>query len=354
MDSIKKYLEQPLIAGGIGLIGGIFIGLVILGWWLWPVKWEDALPEDLTTEYVFEEGGAPLNLQEDYLRMSIDSFAVNGDVDLAQKRYGALGENAGEIYAAISQNPGLQNPVIIEEYGMKIVGAVPEAPPAETEVAVTPPEEEQETGGGIGKWITVLCVLGALLLVAAAAIYFFYIRRIRGREDYQPMPATGVPIQDSESISESTVAIEHDASAPPVAQFMASYKLGDELYDDSFSIDSPIGEFLGECGVGVSETIGVGETQKVTAFEIWLFDKNDIQTVTKVLMSAHAYEDEEIRQRLSAKGEPVMVSPGGSSVLETQSLYMMARVVDMGYGDGAMPPESYFDRFVLELSVWAK
>jgi hypothetical protein len=44
----------------------------------------------------------------------------------------------------------------------------------------------------------------------------------------------------------------------------------------------------GECGVGISETIGVGDPKKVTAFEVWLFDKNDIQTVTKVLMSAHA------------------------------------------------------------------
>jgi hypothetical protein len=33
---------------------------------------------------------------------------------------------------------------------------------------------------------------------------------------------------------------------------------------------------------------------------------------------------------------------------------MVARVVDMGYGDGALPSESYFDRFILELAVWNK
>jgi hypothetical protein len=26
----------------------------------------------------------------------------------------------------------------------------------------------------------------------------------------------------------------------------------------------------------------------------------------------------------------------------------------MGYGDGALPSESYFDRFILELAVWNK
>ena len=35
----------------------------------------------------------------------------------------------------------------------------------------------------------------------------------------------------------------------PMVQFMASYKAGDDLFDDSFSVNFPSGEFLGECGV---------------------------------------------------------------------------------------------------------
>ena len=101
----------------------------------------------------------------------------------------------------------------------------------------------------------------------------------------------------------------------PIAQFMTTYVLGDDLFDDSFSIDSPSGEFLGECGIGISETIGVGEPKKVTAFEVWLFDKNDIQTVTKVLMSSHAFNDSATFQRLQAKGEPFLVERGKQVVL---------------------------------------
>ncbi len=139
-----------------------------------------------------------------------------------------------------------------------------------------------------------------------------------------------------------------------MVQFMATYKLGDDLFDDSFSIDSPAGEFLGECGVGISETIGVGEPKKVTAFEVWLFDKNDIQTVTKVLMSAHAFLDEATRQRLESKGDPVLAEPGSEIVLETQTLRLVARVVDMAYGDGALPEQSFLERLLLELAVWPK
>jgi hypothetical protein len=33
---------------------------------------------------------------------------------------------------------------------------------------------------------------------------------------------------------------------------------------------------------------------------------------------------------------------------------MTARVVDMGYGEGAMPEESYFSNLLLELAIWQK
>jgi hypothetical protein len=139
-----------------------------------------------------------------------------------------------------------------------------------------------------------------------------------------------------------------------MSQFMTTYMLGDDLFDDSFSIDSPTGEFLGECGVGISESIGVGEPKKVTAFEVWLFDKNDIQTVTKVLMSEHAFSDDKLRTRLSAMGDPFLVQPGMETELETATLRLVARVVDMAYGSGASPTDSYFERITLELAVWQK
>ena len=108
--------------------------------------------------------------------------------------------------------------------------------------------------------------------------------------------------------------------APPITQNMTTYVLGDDLYDEAFSIDSPNGEFLGEYGVGVSETIGIGDPKKVTALEIWLFDKNDIKTATKVLMSAHAFADQAIRGRLEAKGELIQIEAQKQVVLETETL----------------------------------
>lgn len=130
--------------------------------------------------------------------------------------------------------------------------------------------------------------------------------------------------------------------------------LGDDLYDDSFGIDDANGDFLGECGMGISDIIGVGEPKKVCAFEIWLFDKNDVRTVTKVLMSEDAFSDQAKRASLAPKGEPVMADSGKAIVLETASLHVSARIVDMQYGGGALPQNSFFNQLTVELSAWRK
>jgi len=169
-------------------------------------------------------------------------------------------------------------------------------------------------------------------------------------------PSTPTAAMRAREMTNQTEMTDYEAMGeePPISQFVTTYVLGDDLFDDSFSIDAPSGEFLGECGIGISETIGVGEPKKVQAFEVWLFDKNDIQTVTKVLMSAHAFTDVATHQRLEAKGEPMMVERGKQVVLETAALQLVATVSDIEYGQGALPEGSYFERLTLEIAVWPK
>jgi hypothetical protein len=152
----------------------------------------------------------------------------------------------------------------------------------------------------------------------------------------------------------SAAAEKTDFSEPPLVQFMTTYLHGDDLYDDSFSIETPTGEFLGETGVGVSEATGAGENKSVTAFEVWLFDKNDIRTVTKVLMSDHAFNDDAIRAKLAPKGEAVLAKKGDRIMLDTATLRVQARIVDLSYGLGAMPPNSQFERITIELAAWRR
>jgi len=272
--------------------------------------------------------------------MTIDSFAANGDLPLAKKRWDDLGAKAPEILAKIQEAPGSQ------------AAALPAFESAVSAPIIPVPGETPEAGGGQKpksnvSFLLILGILCVVTLLLGGALVAFFLLRGRGGA-----PAAGETLREKQQ----AMMTDYTASGeePPIAQFMASYKVGDDLFDDSFSIDSPAGEFLGECGVGISETIGVGDPKKVTAFEVWLFDKNDIQTVTKVLMSAHAFNDETIRTKLAAKGEPTLSRPGQQVVLETATLQLVARVVDMTYGEGALPPESFFDELILELAVWRK
>jgi hypothetical protein len=35
-------------------------------------------------------------------------------------------------------------------------------------------------------------------------------------------------------------------------------------------------------------------------------------------------------------------------------LQLLAKVVDLQYGNGALPPDSFFERLTLELAIWQK
>jgi hypothetical protein len=324
MDAIREQLERPLVAGIVGLVVGIIIGLVVLGWWLFPVQWTDASAGDLREDAMV-----------DYARMAIDSYTLNVNADLAKQRFNELGDNGPAALAQVQENPGEQRPEDIQTFA--------------SVVEVQPPEDMpvEEEGGSNLTLLLVMCLVTVVLAGALAA--YFLLRQGRST-------GTVSPAAQAQEVSKQMERTDYAAMGEetPMSQFMTTYMLGDDLFDDSFSIDSPGGEFLGECGVGISEAIGVGEPKKVAAFEIWLFDKNDIQTVTKVLMSEHAFVDDALRQRLAAKGEPFQADPGSEVALETATLRLVARVVDMAYGGGAMPENSHFERLTLELAVWQK
>jgi hypothetical protein len=394
MDAVREQAKNPIVVGVLAFFIGVIFGLVVLGWWLWPVEWTDAAPEDLIAEE-----------QTEYLRMSIEAYGYTGDAARAQSRFVKLGEDTEVAMEGIISNPedmdakllvdfnaavdappaelaldqtaapgsveelvaeelGLEAPAVEDEDATETTaeeqpdGEVPEEDPLAGELPSG--EFEAEDSGSKSLLGTIWPVLCLVVMVVVAAAVALFIIRSRGTSEPQsdPPPDKDVAVsheaQSDVPWEEFTEPAVEGELAPPLGQFMTSYQHGDDMYDDSFSIDSPSGEFLGECGVGISETVGVGDPKRVTAFEVWLFDKNDIQTVTKVLMSAHAFSDSELQQQLAARGEPVLVELGGETMLETQTLQLVARIVDIAYGDGTMPADSFFDRFILELEVSQK
>ena len=346
MNKIKEVLKNPISFGVIGLIVGMVIGLVALGWGVWPVKWTDAAPTDLQTDH-----------QRDYLCMMIDSYIRNQDDELVHLRWYELGESADELLNTLPPTVcRFASDAEIEAFKeiVDLQMSIPEITEEEPGVGLMGTEYEDSADA---KTISIfpLAILILLTLVVGGILIFLIIKRSKGDSGGKiKAPKVVNPKNNTEGPSEQEDEKTINNKESPLAQFMTTYRQGDDLYDDSFSIDSVKGEFLGECGVGIAETIGVGDPKKVTALEVWLFDKNDIQTVTKVLMSEHASNDPALRQRLLSKGEPILIEPGMRFLMETASLQLEAHVIDMVYARGPLPENSYFSRLTLEVSVWPK
>jgi len=326
--NILATIKKPIVAAALGLIVGLFIGLVVLGWGLWPVQWTNAAPSSLQPDY-----------QNDYLRMAVDSFVRNPVNDLAIQRYQALGADGPAVLNRVK--PGYPDQNAFQTFSNVV----------KPTSAITPVPGGGSTSGKSNSMTGILIILIAIIVIGILgfAVFKYMIPLFKNR-------TSDTPATQAIDLTKQSEMTDYSASGQeqPISQFMTTYVMGDDLFDDSFSIDSPSGEFLGECGIGISETIGVGEPKKVTAFEVWLFDKNDIQTVTKVLMSSHAFNDAPTFQRLQAKGEPFMVDRGKKVTLETAALQLVATVTDMEYGQGALPENSYFERLTLEIAVWPK
>lgn len=342
---LSDLFKNPRNALIVGVAIGLALGLLV-GWVLWPVEYTDAVPHILSQQY-----------QEEYLRMAVDSYRVNKDQQKAVERWTSLGEKGPALLDAILRSPEPQRLDWVREYQSAIESlngpiSFPNTSPdgSATASPETPTTPRTRTISSL--WV----IVGSLLAfgVIGWAVYYFLLKPIL----FGKRPPTG-EISAARQAQDFTKSVEKTdfaglGLAKPITQTMTTYVLGDDLYDESFSIDSQAGEFLGEYGVGVSETLGVGEPKKVTAIEIWLFDKNDIKTATKVLMSTHAFSDQNIRGRLEAKGELVPIQPQGQVMLETATLQLLATVVDLEYGRGNLPDKSYFERITLELAIWPK
>lgn len=336
MNMLDGLTQRKWVLPGIALVVGIILG-VAYAWLINPVRWVEVTPEELRAD-----------LRQDYLRMAIDSYSINREVDQAIERYQSLGSYAPETLEAIGANPGLTRPTDIQNFRAVVEIFKPSVEPQTTAIP--------GSLGGVRQLLLPVCGGTLLLGILLGAVLLMRDRmRPRGAQTLSQEEAQARMNLGSGPFQQSgQPAPAADTSQEPLATFRTIYSLGDDIYDDSFSIESSTGDFLGECGVGIGDVIGVGDPKKVSALEVWLFDKNDIQTVTKVLMSRYAFQDAPTHNRLAAKGDPALAESGGVTYLQTASLEVEARVVDLVYGEGALPPESFFERATIELRAWAR
>jgi hypothetical protein len=337
-------MRNGIIGVIVGLILGLVIGVLLFYW-----------PGPLKVQYT---GGYTYGLYPEekakYITLVADSYAL--DHDLARAQWFLSGWYREEEQQAISdaiavaQSQGNEIEVQrLTDLWLALGLGAPAAPTAPTPVPQPTPSRPAGFMNRVGQGcIVFLVVFGGL------ALLFLLVRWLMSRRQ-----ATTPPVEEPANTSapadlDATATVVPPAATaaplvPQLGRWFTTYNLGDDAYDESFTIESASKEFLGECGVSISETIGKGEPDKVTAFEVWLFDKSDIRTVTRVLMSDHAFHDQALHAKLSAKGDPVLATVGVPFMLETSGLQARVVVTELEYGEDALPPKSFFQHLSVEL-----
>jgi hypothetical protein len=332
----------------LGIVLGLVLGLFYTQWRVNSLQWKDAGPHELREDF---RSAYLVWVAENYesQRLNEPDWAYNmligtdWDTRDDAKEYAKRVADALETLAQECIGPNSRKECNDDD-APRLRGL---AQDLKNIAGVDISGEEPAAQGGTN-WF-MLCIGVAVVFLFLGGVGFLIYRWLRGRQEEQEV---------RESIAERVRPVapvsSWGAEGPPLAQFPSTYVLGDDHFDPSFSIELENGEFMGECGVGISETIGVGAPSKVTAFEVWLFDKSDIRTLTKVVMSPYAFSDEALRAKLAPKGEPIQAKEGTEIILETKTLRIKARIIEAKYGTGNLPQNSFFEQLSIDLAAWVK
>ncbi len=165
-----------------------------------------------------------------------------------------------------------------------------------------------------------------------------------------PTPSPAAPAPAPAAVAAQPVVVE-----TPLATFAPTvYRHGDDHFDEDFAINGPMGELIGECGASIADRIGVDSPARVSALSLWVFDKNDFQSTTKVLMTDFAWNDPVIRGKLKSRGDAVLAVSNGVVEILTTMLRVEVQVKDLALNTDNNPPQGYFQNVSLTFTVYKR
>jgi len=339
----------PVGALLVGLLLGFFVAYNIA-----PNVYLNAEPVNLSQDY-----------QQEYVKMVAWQYYATGDKNNAVMQLSKLGDPV-EVIANMMANQALMNDPNFAPH-LLALNDIAKGSDDSSQLAKISGSFPRGNATPILCFLLLAIVVGGLLTVDA----------IIPLSTFMPIPGNRpAPSSQSQSVVSGLEAdrrkvvdqlqaqaqaapraaapIVQGVSGTPVATHMFAYLLNDDNYDESATIETASGQFLGEMGGGISKALDNGKPKKVTALEFWVFDAVNTLTLTKVLASDYALNDPSLRAELSAKGELVPARPGTIVTLDAPGVFVQSRLIDISYGTGNSPANSFFDRVTFEMSAWAK
>src|ERR1700690_4200329 len=189
---IELLFKKPWFVGALALILGILIGV--------PIGWNTVTVVDTTPAVMRAD------LQEDYLRMAIDSYGVNQDPTLAVQRWNDLGPAAAPAFSDIQKNPGKLDPNVIRVYGQLIQNVLSAAP------------KPAPSNGPSLRLIILIAALVVLLVVVVAV--FIFLQRLLGKRSSGDITPTMQMTEANREAESKKTDFQAMGVAPPVTQNM--------------------------------------------------------------------------------------------------------------------------------------
>ncbi|MCB0176804.1 MAG: hypothetical protein KDI62_01120 [Anaerolineae bacterium] len=370
-QSAQRFLIIGILAG---IIFGIILGFIISYVYIVqnpPVYQGGAFPDELTEAY-----------QNHYKAMVVDSYIVNQEPEVAverMKRFDPqaqiliLGERSAAYVAAgrgveaqlinnlavtLKNSQGWDDETIkaaiaelteryqtdparsqaISTFSAQLLNGQVPVPAPSTEpdsgAAATPqvPAVPPAAPGSI-PWLGVLLCCLALLVALVLGLLIF--NRMSSKKSAKPQ------------------IVWEGEGRPPLKQWRGTYTLGQDNYDEFFTIETEDGDFMGESGIGIMDSKPGTSPKEVWSFDVGLFDKTDITTLSRVVMSDHAFNDETLRAKVEAnpQAEAILAEPGKKFSFDTTALRVDAEVEEVEYGDDE---KTFFSKLTANLKVFLK
>jgi len=262
--------------------------------------------------------------------------SVVADLALQYQNDPAKAQAIGAFSAQLlnGQVPDLQPPEGQPEQPQPAAGEQPPAGETPAPGAAPPPAAPGGILGALSPLRLLLCCL--FLIIILVIIYIIGRRRFAARR----LPTKQKIVWEGEG-------------APPIKQWRGTYTLGQDNYDEFFTIETDEGDFLGESGMGIMDSIPDTTPKQVVSFDVGLFDKTDITTLSRVVMSEFAYNDPTYRTKVDAnpQAEAILAEPGKEFTFETSAMRVVARIEEMQYGEGG---NKYFETLTVSMDLFLK
>jgi hypothetical protein len=343
---LKPYMPRRNTV--LALLAGFLIGLI----WAYVVSttvFYDADPSQLGQSW-----------QDEWVKLLADRYA-NANFDVSQ--------NVTELLARVDDPNGILDGLLADQNISADERARFEALRPLVQNAQASAVSAPDTGNFFGSFfvpwilapILVVVLFVVVTLLFGVLVYPNIVQPLIGYIKRGGKPDEGKAVlkkirEDAAATAKAKIeAVERlksDTRGVPVFQRVSIYAPG-RAYDESYAIETADDVFLGECGASVSDTVGDG---KVSAIEVWIFDKEDFtKTLTQVFLAPAGFADPATRAKLETRGDLLEAKPGAMATFETQTLLMEVRVSDMGYATGGgLAPNSAFEKITFEFAVWTK